>query len=123
MKSIKEYNLYKTKRSQVMIINMIFLVMTIVVFTALIPVLRSMMDNARHEDSLNCKSNHNTCGIINESPCYNASKNSETVACTLIDLYIPYIVIVVLLAGVAKIMSQRVEGMFGAQQQAPYPGY
>lgn len=111
------------KKGQVMIINMIFLVMTIVVFTALIPVLRSMMDNSRHEDALNCKSNHNTCGIQNETPCYNSSKNSETVACTLIDLYIPYIVIVVLLAGVAKIMSQRVEGMFGAQQQAPYPGY
>ena len=67
----------KSNKGQVMIINLIFLVMTIVVFTALIPVLRTMMDNARHEDSLNCKSNHNTCGIENESPCYNSSKNSE----------------------------------------------
>jgi len=125
----KKGNLYKTKRSQVMIINLIFLVMTIVVFVALIPVMREMMNNARDQTALNCKSDINKCttvgSVINndETPCYNKSQSSETVACTLIDLYIPYIVIVVLLAGVAKIMANRVETMGFGQQQPAYPGY
>jgi len=128
LRSIKESNFRKSKRSQVMIINLIFLVMTIVVFVALIPVLRDMMNSARDQTGLNCKSNLNKCTTVgsvtnnDEAPCYNRSQSSETVACSLIDLYIPYIVIVVLLAGVAKIMANRVESFLGAQQPA-YPGY
>jgi hypothetical protein len=111
-----------------MIINLIFLVMTIVVFVALIPVLRDMMNNARDQTGLNCKSDINKCTTVgstindDEVPCYNKSQSSETVACTLIDLYIPYIVIVVLLAGVAKIMANRVEQL-GFGGQPAYPGY
>jgi hypothetical protein len=110
------------KKGQVLIINLIFLVMTIVVFVAMIPVLREALDNTRHENALNCKSNMNKCEISAGVPCYNSSKNSETVGCAMIDLYIPYIVIVVLIAGVAKLMANRVESFVGPQQSA-YPGY
>jgi hypothetical protein len=111
----------KNKRGQVLIINLIFLVMTIVVFVAMIPVLREQLDNARHQDALNCKSDMNQCDTNSAVPCHNGSKNSETVGCAMIDLYIPYIVIVVLIAGVAKLMANRVES-FAAPQQA-YPSY
>ncbi len=109
-------------KGQVIIINMLFLVMTIVVFVAMVPVLRDTINDARNYDALNCKSNpYNTdCSTANV-PCYNSTLNSETVACAMVDLYIPYIVIVVLIAGVAKLMANRVEGFVSPQQQAPYP--
>jgi len=110
------------KKSQVLIIKLIFLVINIVVFVAMIPVLREQLNNARHQDALNCKSNLNACATNSESPCYNSSKDAETTACSMIDLYIPYIVIVVLIAGVAKLMANRVES-FVAQPQPAYPGY
>ena len=112
--------LSKSSKGQVMIVNMIFLVMTIVVFVSLIPTLREMMNNARHQDSLNCRSNINTCSNNSAIPCYNSSRSPETFACTMIDLYIPYIVIIVLIAGVAKIMANRVEMGFGGVPQQQY---
>jgi hypothetical protein len=114
--SDKKGNLYKTKRSQVIIVNIVLLVMALLVFMALIPVIKSQVDQARNYDSLNCKETDatricNTNGL--QTPCYNASyAKTETVACAMLDLYIPYIVIIVLLAGAAKLMANRMDSMF-----------
>lgn len=90
------------------------LVMALLVFMALIPVIKSQVDTARNYDSLNCKDTTRVCEDIGgQSPCYNASyAKTETVACAMIDLYIPYIVIIVLLAGAAKLMANRLDSMF-----------
>jgi hypothetical protein len=110
----------KNKKGQVIIINIIFLVMTIVVFVAMLPVLREQINNARGQDSLNCES----CKDHPDSCIYNSTKNSDTVSCAMIDLYVPYIVIVVLIAGVAKLLSNRVDSFMSPQQQQPMPyGY
>jgi cation transport ATPase len=109
----------KNKKGQVIIINIIFLVMTIVVFVAMIPVLRETINGARDQDSMNCKS----CGTTSASCYYNSSKNTESVACAMIDLYVPYIVIVVLIAGVAKLLSNRVDSFMSPQQQQMPYGY
>ena len=108
------------KKSQVMIVNVVLLIMTLLVFMALVPVIKSQVDSARNYDSLNCKDTTRVCnataGVI--SPCYNASyARTETVACAMLDLYIPYIVIIVLLAGAAKLMANRMDSMF---QPTPY---
>jgi hypothetical protein len=108
----------KNRKGQAIIINIIFLVMTIVVFVAMIPVLREQINNARGQDALNCES----CSDHPGSCIYNSSKNQETVACAMIDLYIPYIVIVVLIAGVAKLLSNRAEAFMTPQQQPMYGG-
>ena len=104
------------KKSQVIIINIVMLVMALLVFMALIPVIKSQVDSARNYDSLNCKDTDATrvCSTNgNQAPCYNASySKTETVACAMLDLYIPYIVIIVLLAGAAKLMANRMDSMF-----------
>lgn len=115
-------NMYNDKRGQVMIINMVMLVMAIVVFVGILPVIRDSIETTRDQATLNCKSNINKCNVNSAAPCYNSSIRTETVGCAMIDLYIPYIVIIVLIAGVAKLISNRVELGFGQQQQ-PYPGY
>ena len=42
---------------------------------------------------------------------------SFSLACTMLDLYIPYLVMVVLVAGVAKLMANRVMDQFATPQQ------
>jgi len=110
------------KRGQVIIINIIFLVMTIIVFIAMLPVLNEQINNARHQDSLNCASNINKCETNDGSPCYNSSKEKNSTACAMIDLYIPYIVIIVLILSASKLMANRVDSFFGAAAQ-PAPAY
>ena len=91
------------------------LVMALLVFMALIPVIKSQVDSARNYNSLNCKDLTRVCNVTAgiDSPCYNASyAKTETVACAMLDLYIPYIVILVLLAGAAKLMANRLDSMF-----------
>jgi len=82
---------------------------------ALVPVIKSQVDNARNYDSLNCVDTTRVCSgnPPTNTPCYNAIyAKTETVACAMIDLYIPYIVIIVLLAGAAKLMANRMDSMF-----------
>ena len=112
----------KNKKGQVIIINIVMLVMALLVFMALIPVIKSQVDSARHYNSLNCVDTTRVCGaagIGNSVPCYNSTySKTETVACAMLDLYIPYIVIIVLLAGAAKLMANRMDSMF-----MPQPAY
>ena len=106
----------RNNRGQVIIVNIVMLVMALLVFMALIPVIKTQVDAARNYDSLNCVDNDRVCyadEIGLSAPCYmsNYSK-SETVACAMLDLYIPYIVIIVLLSGAAKLMANRMDSMF-----------
>jgi len=112
-------------KGQGMILGLVFLVMTIVVFTAFIPVLNNVINDARNQDSLNCKSTQYTCGSTVNSTgdgiwCYNSSKESETTSCLMFDIYLPYIVIAVLIGGVGLILGAR--ALAPAQPQS-YPGY
>ena len=111
-------------RGQVIIINIIFLVLTIVIFVAMIPVLKESIGDATNYDSLNCASN-NDCATDPTEPCYNSSFPSDTLSCSMIALYIPYIVIVILLVAVAKLMANRVDTFFaaGVSGQPAYPSY
>jgi len=106
----------QSKKGQVIIVNIVMLVMALLVFMALVPVIKSQVDSARNYDSLNCKETDASriCASNGlQAPCYNASyAKTETVACAMLDLYIPYIVIIVLLAGAAKLMANRLDSMF-----------
>ena len=106
----------KNNKGQVIIVNIVMLVMALLVFMALIPVIKTQVDSARNYNSLNCVDSDRVCGAAGiglSSPCYNETyAKSETVACAMLDLYIPYIVIIVLLAGAAKLMANRMDSMF-----------
>lgn len=118
MRSILDKRLHENKKGQVMIINLLFVFMAIAVLMGMLTAFKDVIDDARGSDSLNCKSTTRVCSASMPEPCYNSSaKDSETLACTMLDLYIPYIVMVVLVAGVAKILANRVVDQFATQQQ------
>ncbi len=111
-------------RGQMIVFNLMLLVITIVVFMALIPVFQETISNARGSDGLNCVSTTSICGAGVSEPCYNSSIDVQTTSCLLLDIYLPYIIVVVLIMGVGALVGQR-SGMFGGgmQAQQQYPGY
>lgn len=95
------------KHGQVMIINLLFLLMTVAVMVALIPQFNILLNMAQQSDALNCKGYFYN-GNANHSLSYNDTLQSNTLACLSIDLYLPYIVIAVLIAGVSRVILGRI---------------
>ena len=110
-------SILENRRGQGMMMGLLSLFLVVAVLIALIPGFRDLLDTARDQDSLNCKSNINACGTNPASPCYNSSISTETVACLAMDLYVPYIVLIVLIAGVGAIIAGKSLGLIGGQEQ------
>ena len=97
----------ENKRGQVMMINLLFLVMTIAVMVALIPEFNTLLNMAQQSNALNCQGYYYN-GDVNSSLSYNSTLPSNTLACLSIDLYLPYIVMAVLIAGVSRVLLGRI---------------
>jgi hypothetical protein len=95
------------KRGQVMMINLLFLLMTVAVMIALIPQFSTLLNMAQQSNALNCQG-YKYLGDPNNTLSYNVSLPSNTLACLSIDLYLPYIVMAVLIAGVSRVIMGRV---------------
>lgn len=107
-----------------MILGLMFLVMTIIVLMAFMPVIKESLDTQRNYDSLNCKSSSYVCPNVSSAGtyCYNETLGSETTTCLIFDIYLPYIVIVVLIGGVGLLLGSKM-GMFGSPQPQQYGAY
>jgi len=110
MRSITEDN-----HGQMMLVNLLFLFMTISIVIAMIPALKVILNIAKQSDNLNCAGYNST---TDASLSYNSSLDTETTACLAINLYLPYILLIVLIWGVTKLLYDRSAG--GGQQ---YTGY
>ncbi len=113
MRSIAE-----DKGGQMMMIQLLFLFMTITIMIAFIPALKSILDISKQSDNLNCPGfDYDKSGAVGTNALdYNSSLETDTVACLAINLYLPYIILIILIGGVSKLMYGR---MAGEQQQAP----
>jgi len=98
----------KNKRAQMIMINMLFLFMSIAIVIAFIPALQEMLGIAQQSDGLNCPGYVDWTNTPNKS--YNSSYETNTLACMAIDLYMPYIVLAVLIGGVSKLLMSRAPG-------------
>jgi len=96
------------KQGQMVMIQLLFLFMTVVVMVALLPGLKSILDVAQQSDNMNC-AGFVYDGNPNATLSYNSSLETNTTACLSLDLYLPYILLVVLIGGVSKILYGRPE--------------
>jgi len=86
-------------------INLLMLFITVTFLIALIPGFVEMQDMAQQSDSMNCKGYTDT---LDPSLSYNATVGTKSsIGCLAIKLYLPYIVLGVLIAGVAIIFYGR----------------
>jgi len=104
------------KGGQMIIINLLFLFMTIAIVIAMIPALKSILDIARQSDNLNC-AGFEYEGNASNTLSYNSNLSSETTACLAINLYLPYIVLIVLIGGVSKLLYTK---SFGGGETPAY---
>lgn len=72
---------------------------------------------AQGSNNLNCGGYIDANARTAQNYSYNSSKNSETLTCLSIQLYLPYLVLVFLVAGVFKLLYDRGTDMFGGSQQ------
>lgn len=91
-------------------INLLMLFISITFLIALIPGFVEMQDMAQQSDQLNCKGyvyEGNTLSVYS----YNATIGTKSsIGCMAIKLYLPYIILGVLIAGVAMIFYGRSMG-------------
>lgn len=95
------------KRGQVMMINLLFLLMTVAVMIALIPEFNTLLNMAQQSNALNCAGYYYN-GDVNNTLSHNNSLPTNTLACLSIDLYLPYIIMAVLIAGVSRVLLGRI---------------
>jgi hypothetical protein len=100
-------------------VKLMMLFMTVVFLIALIPGFVEMQDTAQQSTSLNCVG-YKYNGDASDTLSYNATIGTKSsIGCMAIKLYLPYIILGVLIAGVAIIFYGKVSG---GQTQEPVYG-
>lgn len=89
----------------VIFVGVMIAVFVFFIAVALIGPLKTIVDDARGPDKLNCGSD----------PDYNSSATSEELTCLAVDLMIPGFIIIVILAGMAWIGIRRIRVRAPAQ--------
>jgi hypothetical protein len=90
----------------ILMVNLMFFVMAMILFIGLIPLMNEMLNLAQQSDYLNCPG-YLYLGSNTSTLSYNSSLPSNALACFSIRLYLPYIILVVLVAGIAKLLSDK----------------
>lgn len=101
-------------------VNLLMLFISVTFLIALIPAFVEMQNTAQGKDSLNCHGYiaYNDDGTIDyTNSANNTIATKSSIACMAIKLYIPYIVLGVLVAGVAMIFYGKT---FGSGPQDTY---
>jgi hypothetical protein len=98
-------------------VNLLMLFIVVCFLIALIPGFVEIIDTAQQSNSLNCAGytyNGDPANVLS----YNSTIGTKsTIGCLALKLYIPYIVLGVLIAGVALILYGR---QIGGQEQSAY---
>lgn len=103
------------KRGNIMI-NLMFFVMALGVLIVFINPINSMLDLIQQSDNMNCKG-YVSNGDVNNPLSFNATKNNNAsgspLGCTVIKLYLPYLLIVFLVGGITAVLANRFADNFG----------
>lgn len=112
------------KKGQQVMVGMMILVMAVLIFISTLPAIKNVMDDARGCDYLNCAgfidrgASGSTCSSTNQS--YHADLDEDGLACTILDLGIPYLILGVLVGLIAKLLHGKL--VEPAAPEIPY-GY
>lgn len=96
-----------------------FMFLGLVLLIAFIGPISDQLSSAQDVDNLNCEGYTDWDATATSNKSYNASVGEKSsLACTAIDLYLPYIIIVVLIGSVTRLLYGGAQ-----QQQQQYGGY
>jgi hypothetical protein len=95
--------------------NLLALFISVTFLIALIPGFVEMQNMAQQSDNMNC-AGYKYNGDVNHALSYNSTiGTASSIGCMAIKLYLPYIVLGVLIAGVAMIFYGRSSGGGGGE--------
>jgi len=102
--------------------NLLFFIMGLGVLIAFISPINSFLDMAQQSSALNCQG-YVANGNVNDTLSFNSSLNDGSsgspIGCLALKLYLPYILLVFLIGGVAAVLSGKSEQLaFGTEEQA-----
>ena len=102
------------KRGNLIIGLMVFL-MGLVIMIIFISPIKAMIDIAQQPSFLNCKG-YIFDGNVNSPFSFNATLNNNNsgspLTCLVFKLYLPYLLLIFLIAGLSSVLSNRAEEMF-----------
>jgi hypothetical protein len=104
----------KNKKGNIML-NLMFFILGLGVLVAFISPINSFLNMAQNSQSLNCYG-YIENGNVNDTLSFNSTLNGGTsgspLACIALKLYLPYILLIFLIGGIAAVLSNRSENMF-----------
>jgi len=113
----------KNKKGNIMI-NLLFFIMGLGVVIAFIGPINEFIDMAQQSDSLNCKGfiyDSNASHTLSFNNLSNGGASGSPIACLALKLYLPYLLLVFLIGGVAAILGDKTQSLaFGTEPQEPY---
>lgn len=104
--------------------SLLFFIMGLGVLVAFISPINTFLNMAQQSDSLNCQG-YIANGNVNDTLSFNSSLNDGSsgspIGCLALKLYLPYILLVFLIGGVAAVLSGKPEQLpFGIEQESAY---
>jgi hypothetical protein len=105
--------------------NLLIFVMGLAVVISFISPINDFLNLSQQSDALNCKG-YIFDGNVNHTLSFNSTLNGgasgNPLACLALKLYLPYILLIFLIGGVAMILGGKgdILGFGEAQQQQPY---
>lgn len=107
-------------------INLMFFFMALVVLVSFVGPIRSITDMAQQSDNLNCRGyvyNGNSNHTLSFNSTMNNGASGSPTSCMAIRLYLPYIFLAFLIAGVVRILYDRTLLSLGGEGQDQGGGY
>ncbi len=112
----------RNKRGNIML-SLLFFIMALGILVVFISPLNAFIDLMSQSDSLNCKG-YLFNGDVNHSLSFNSTldggASGDPLSCLSLKLYLPYILLVFLIAGLASVMSGKAGdwlGMGGSSEE------
>ena len=99
------------RKGQMMMIGMMVLIMAVLIFISCLPAVQTVMDETRGCSHLNCDgyidpdASGAGCSSTNQS--YNPTLSDNSVSCTILDLFVPFLIMGVLIGIITKLLHNQ----------------
>ena len=110
------------KKGNIMI-SLLFFIMGLGVLIAFISPINEFVNIAEQSDGLNCKGfiyDSNVTHTLSFNNVTNGGASGSPIACLALKLYLPYILLVFLIGGLAGVLGGKSDQFFGIEEQPAY---
>jgi len=100
------------------VMGLIFFILALAVIVVYISPMNAFINMAQQSDNLNCKGyihNGNTSDPLSFNATLNGGDSGDSLSCLTIKLFLPFLLLVFLVGGIASVLGGRGEELFGLE--------